>query len=133
MQLRHNLLHTSYVTSRLRRTLSLALPIMGGMISQNIMDLVDTNFVFRYFRVMKNVTVTLPEEAALWLRVRAAEQNRSVSSWLAEVIEGMRRQEDEYEVAMERFLARAREPRKLEWVDGRKPTREELHDRAGLR
>ena len=133
MQLRHNLLHTSYVTSRLRRTLSLALPIMGGMVSQNIMDLVDTNFVFRYFRVMKNVTVTLPEEAALWLRVRAAEQNRSVSSWLAEVIEGMRRQEDEYEVAMERFLTRAREPRKLEWVDGRKPTREELHDRAGLR
>lgn len=34
---------------------------------------------------------------------------------------------------MERFLARAREPRKLEWIDGRKPTREELHDRAGLR
>ena len=106
---------------------------MVGMVSQNIMGLVDTNFVFRYSRVMKNVTVTLPEEAALWLRVRAAEQNRSVSSWLAEVIEGMRRQEDEYEVAMERFLTRAREPRKLEWVDGRKPTREELHDRAGLR
>ena len=30
------------MTSRLRRTLSLALPIMGGMISQNIMNLVDT-------------------------------------------------------------------------------------------
>lgn len=28
--------------SRLRRTLSLALPIMGGMVSQNIMNLVDT-------------------------------------------------------------------------------------------
>ena len=27
---------------------------------------------------MKNVTVTLPEETALWLRVRAAEQDRSV-------------------------------------------------------
>ena len=94
---------------------------------------IETNFVFRYLRTMKNVTVALPEDAALWLRVRAAEQNRSVSNWLAEIIEGMRRQEDEYEVAMERFLARAREPRKLEWVDGRKPTREELHDRAGLR
>ncbi len=34
-------------------------------------------------------------------------------------------------VAMERFLARR--PWKMEWVDGRKPTRDELHDRAGLR
>ena len=62
---------------------------------------------------MKNVTVTLPEETALWLRVRAAEQDRSVSRWLAEMLEGMRRDEDEYGVAMERFLARAREPRTL--------------------
>ncbi|MCY4076928.1 MAG: hypothetical protein OXH04_16025 [Acidobacteria bacterium] len=80
---------------------------------------------------MKNVTVTLPEETALWLRVRAAEANRSVSSWLAEVVEGMKRREDDYRVAMSRALAR--KPRKMAWVDGRKPTREELHDRAGLR
>ncbi len=82
---------------------------------------------------MKNVTVTLSEDIALWLRVRAAEQNRSMSKWLAELIEEMRRREDEYEIAMERFLARARKPRKLEWVDGRRPTRDELHDRSGLR
>ena len=94
---------------------------------------IDTNFVFCYFRVMKNVTVTLADDVALWLRVRAAEQNRSVSRWLAELIEGMRRREDKYEIAMERFLARARKPRKLEWVDGRRPTRDELHDRPGLR
>ena len=82
---------------------------------------------------MKNVTITLPENVARWVRVRAAENDRSVSKWLAELIEGMRRQEDDYDVAMERFLERARETRKIEWVDGRKPTREELHDRAGLR
>ncbi len=82
---------------------------------------------------MKNITITLPEDAALWVRVRAAQSERSVSRWLAELIEGMRSQEDEYEVAMERFLERAQRSRKLEWVDGRKPTREELHDRAGLR
>ena len=82
---------------------------------------------------MKNVTVTLPEETALWLRVRAAEQDRSVSRWLAEMIEGMRRDEGEYEVAMERFLARAREPRRLAWPDGLRPTREELYDRPSLR
>ena len=45
---------------------------------------------FVIFRVMKNVTITLAEDVALWLRVRAAEQNRSVSRWLAELIEGMR-------------------------------------------
>ena len=80
---------------------------------------------------MKNVTVTLPEDVALWLRIRAAENGRSVSKWLAELLEGMRRREDEYDVVMERFLAR--EPRKLSWIGGRKPTRDELHDRASLR
>ena len=34
---------------------------------------------------------------------------------------------------MNRFFGRVPEPRKLEWVDGRKPTREELHDRADRR
>lgn len=82
-------------------------------------------------RVIKKVTVTLPEEVAAWLRVRAAEDGRSVSRWLAELLEGMRRGEDEYDLAMERLLAR--KPRRLNWVDGRRPTREELHDRTGLR
>ena len=80
---------------------------------------------------MKNVTVTLPEDVARWLRVRAAENERSVSRWLSDLPEGMMRREDEYEVAMERFLAR--KPRKMKWVDGRKPTRDELHDRDGFR
>ena len=80
---------------------------------------------------MKNVTVTLPEEVATWLRIRAAKDGRSVSRWLAELLEGMRRREEEYDLAMERLLAR--KPRRLNWVDGRRPTREELHDRTGLR
>lgn len=80
---------------------------------------------------MKNVTVSLPEDTALWLRVRAATANRSVSSWLAEMIEEVRRREDDYEISMEGALAR--KPRKLEWADGRKPTRDELHERSGIR
>ena len=80
---------------------------------------------------MKNVTVTLPEDVAAWLRVRAAESDRSVSRWLAELLEGMRRGEDDYDLAMERYLSR--KPRKLHWIDGRRPTRDELHDRAGFR
>ena len=80
---------------------------------------------------MKNVTVALPEDVAAWLRVRAAEDGRSVSRWLAELLEGMRRGEDEYDLAMDRYLAR--KPRKPGWIDGRKPTRDELHDRSGFR
>lgn len=80
---------------------------------------------------MKNITVTLPEECARWVRVRAAQEDRSVSRWLAELLEGMRRREDDYDVAMERLLAM--KPRKLHWVDGRRPTRDEIYDRPVLR
>ena len=80
---------------------------------------------------MKRITVTLPDEVAAWLRVRAAKNGRSASGWLAELLEGMRRGDVEYDVAMERYLAR--KPRKLGRVDGRKPTRDELHGRSGLR
>ena len=78
-----------------------------------------------------NVTVTLSEGTALWVRERAAGQNRNVSSWLAELVEQARRREDAYDVAMASALAR--QPRRVEWADGRRPTREELHDRAALR
>ena len=80
---------------------------------------------------MKTITITLPEDLARWARVRAAENERSVSKWIAELLEGTRRREDDYDMAMRQFLSV--EPRRMEWVDGRKPTREELHDRAGLR
>lgn len=80
---------------------------------------------------MKNITITLPEDVARWLRVKAAENERSVSKWLAELLEDMQHQEDEYEVAMERYLAM--QPRKINWLAGRRPTREELYDRPGLR
>ena len=80
---------------------------------------------------MKNITITLPEDAARWVRVRAAHEGRSVSRWLSELIEGMRQRDDEYEVAMRHLLSM--KPQKLEWVDGRRPTRDELHDRENLR
>ncbi len=40
---------------------------------------------------MKNVTITLPDDLARWLRVRAAEDDRSVSRWIADLPAGMRR------------------------------------------
>ena len=80
---------------------------------------------------MTNITLTLPEDVARWLLIKAAENERSMSKWLAELLEGMQRREDEYEVAMKRALSI--KPRKMEWVDRREPTREELHDRAAFR
>ncbi len=80
---------------------------------------------------MKNVTITLREDTARWLRVKAAEHDRSVSRWIAELLERMRHQEDEYEIGMRRSLAV--KPRRIEWAEGRKPTRQELYDRPGLR
>ncbi len=93
--------------------------------------ILDTILVLHYLRAMKNITITLPEDGARWVRVKAAENERSVSKWLAELLERIQRQEDEYEIAMKRALSI--EPRRMEWVDGRKPTREELHDRATFR
>ena len=80
---------------------------------------------------MKNVTVSMPEETARWVRVEAAKADSSVSAWLADLLSDTKRRTDDYGAAMERCLAIT--PRKMEWIDGRKPTREELHGRAGLR
>ena len=44
---------------------------------------------------------------------------------------GAPRGKDEYDLVMERYLSG--KPRKLNWVDGRPPKRDELHDRTGLR
>ena len=79
------------------------MPVTRGSISSQ--RSVDTVHVVHYFCRVKNVTITLPENVAKWLRVRAAENDRSISQWLAELIEGIQRQEDEYDVAMKRYLA----------------------------
>ncbi|MCY3807964.1 MAG: hypothetical protein OXG58_00750 [Gemmatimonadetes bacterium] len=80
---------------------------------------------------MKNITITLPEDVARWLRIRAAEDDRSVSRWIRELLERKRHREDDYEVAMKRYLAR--QAREIEWPGGRRPSREELYDRSRLR
>ena len=79
---------------------------------------------------MKKITIALPEDLLRWLRARAAEDDRSVSRWLAELLEGMRVHEDGYDVAMRSYLETKR--RKLDWPGGRRPTREELHDRSSV-
>ena len=75
---------------------------------------------------MRNVTITLEEEVARWVRVRAAEADTSVSRWVGELLSRRMRHDAEYEEAMERFLAR---PPKALSGGCRYPSRDEVHER----
>jgi len=82
-------------------------------------------------RKLKNVTVTLDEETARWARVEAARRETSVSRMLGDLLRRAMEGEEAYELAMERFFTQTPAAHR---TDGRSlPTREELHDRAGLR
>jgi len=80
---------------------------------------------------MKNITITLDERTAVWARVYAAERGKSVSRLLGEILQDRMREVRDYNEAMRRYLAK--KPLKFQWVDGSRPAREELHDRANLR
>ena len=80
---------------------------------------------------MKNVTITLDEDLAAWARNAAAQDGKSLSRYVGELLERSMRQSAEYECAMRRYLAKA--PRKLKKRGERYPGRDELHERDGLR
>lgn len=80
---------------------------------------------------MRNVTITLEEDVARWVRVRAAKRETSVSRLVGEMLREHMRSEDAYEEARRQFFAV--EPRTLRPAGTPLPAREELHDRAGLR
>ncbi len=79
-----------------------------------------TNFV------LKNVTITLSEEALRWARRKAAEENTSVSKLVGRMLENQMRQTDEYWQAYEKW-------KKLKPIKGvraaERLTREEAHAR----
>jgi hypothetical protein len=79
---------------------------------------------------VRNVTITLDEEVARWARIEAAKRETSVSRLVGEMLREHMRSEDAYEVARRQFFAV--EPRRLRQDEGAFPSREELHDRAGL-
>ena len=79
---------------------------------------------------MKNVTVTLEEEVALWVRVRAAEQNQSVSRYLGDMLRKQMTEEKTYEEAMDRFLSR--KPSRISDSEAY-PARETLYERPRVR
>lgn len=81
---------------------------------------------------MKNVTITLDEETAAWARVHAAQRNLSLSRFVGDLLRQHMHQAREYEEAMRRYLSKG----PFKSLKGRAepyPSRDELHDRAGLR
>lgn len=80
---------------------------------------------------MKNVTITLDEETAAWVRVYAAERNTSVSRIVGEMLQRHMHEGREYAEAMRRFLSR--KPVQLKCGGQRYARRSEAHERSGLR
>jgi hypothetical protein len=78
---------------------------------------------------LKNVTITLNEEVARWARMEAAKADTSVSRLLGQILEERMAQQDEYSKAMKRALGR----KPFLKSDGKYPSREEAHERGGLR
>lgn len=79
----------------------------------------------------RNVTVTLDEETARWVRVEAAKRDISVSKFLGEILAERRRRAEGYEASRAVFMGRA--PRRLRASGEPLPSRDELHRRGGGR
>jgi hypothetical protein len=78
---------------------------------------------------LRNITITLEEDVALWARIEAARNDTSVSRFLADMLRDRMIEKSNYAAAKRRALARKPFPKS----DGRYLTREQVHDRANLR
>jgi hypothetical protein len=78
---------------------------------------------------LRNVTVTLEAELARWARIEAARHEMSMSRFLALLLKKEREEKDQYAAAMKRAMGR----KAFLKTDGKYLSREEAHDRAGLR
>lgn len=82
-------------------------------------------------RRLKNVTVTLDEETARWARIEAAKRETSVSKLVGAILRERMESHDAYGAARERYFAQ--DARVHRQAGASLPTRDELHDRSGLR
>jgi hypothetical protein len=81
---------------------------------------------------MKNITITLDEQTAEWARGHAAEQGKSLSQYVGDVLRRDMPRAQAYERAMNSFLSRER-THALTRPGDRLPSRDEIHDRGMLR
>ncbi len=87
----------------------------------------DTIFVLHHNSVVKNVTITLEEKVARWARIKAAQENTSVSRLVGDMLREKMLHEEAYGVSMEHYLSQ--KPLKLKKASVRYPSRSELHER----
>ena len=80
---------------------------------------------------MKNITITLDEETATWIRIHAAQENKSVSRLVGEILLSRMKDRREYQRAMRRYLSKP--PFDLTGAPEKYPAREDLYDRSRLR
>ena len=80
---------------------------------------------------MKNITITLDDERASWVRTQAAEQKKSVSRFVGEHLQTSMKDRVEYQRAYRRWLARP--SFNLTGTPEKYSTREEIHDRTRIR
>jgi hypothetical protein len=75
--------------------------------------------------VLKNVTITLSEEAARWARLKAAEENTSVSRLVGKMLEEQMKHSSTYQEAYRHW----REIKPMGLGAANRMTREEAHER----
>jgi hypothetical protein len=78
---------------------------------------------------LKNITVTLEAELALWARVEAARNEMSMSRFLALLLRKQKEEKDQYAAAIKRAIGR----KAFLKTDGKYLSREETHERDGVR
>ena len=67
--------------------------------------------MLHYYLVMKNITITLDEEVARWARIRAAEEDTSLSRLVGQLLREKMLDEGNYATSMKNYLAQS--PRML--------------------
>ena len=80
---------------------------------------------------MQNITITLDDDTAAWVRTQAAERNKSISRYVGEHFQEQMKDRREYQRAYRRWLAKP--PFPLTGPPEKYPTREEIHDRPRIR
>jgi len=81
---------------------------------------------------MKNITISLDENLARMARIRAAEQDKSLSRFVADLLaENLRNKSDDRTKFLRTY--RSVKPVRLRGPGEKLPTREELYDRELLR
>ena len=79
---------------------------------------------------MKNVTISMSEDLGEWARVEAAKAGKSLSAWIAQELERLRREGSDLDADIAAFLSG---PRAKLSEGGRIFNRDEIYDRPVLK